>query len=335
MTTTTTLKDWFRNTSDSENKKIMLLDGGVSTHLRDLCGQHPKGHPLRADWYPELWSSSLLMTPDGRETILKGHQDWLAAGTQILTTVTYQCGMVNAIVKDETTATQMLADGVQLARQATQHNGKEEDKFVVASMGCYGAALADGSEYTGHYPNIQSEQELQDFHRRKTLTLLQQKPDGIALETVPCVMECRAFIQLMQELQQQDNNDKNCACWISFACRNGHELNDGSKLEEALQAIQELDPEATIIHAIGVNCCDSQHILSLVQIIADFLVSTARRGVIIYPNSGEEWDGQTKEWKQGTGYVTMKMCLQNGSWKRWRLLNVLGRTAATTIHHLE
>jgi homocysteine S-methyltransferase len=39
---------------------------------------------------------------------------------------------------------------------------------VAASLGPYGAALADGSEYTG-YQNVSMEQ-LMDFHKRKVST---------------------------------------------------------------------------------------------------------------------------------------------------------------------
>jgi homocysteine S-methyltransferase len=131
------------------------------------------------------------------------------------------------------------------------------------------------------YGKTQSEQDLVDFHRIKTATLLRQKPDGLALETVPCVVEVRAFIELLKDLQQQEQLP---ACWISLACRNGQELNDGSKLEEALQAVEELDPDASIIQAIGVNCCDSEHIPSLVRIIATFLADKPknnRRDIVI------------------------------------------------------
>jgi homocysteine S-methyltransferase len=281
------------------------LDGGVSTHLRDLWDNEPE---LQSEWYPELWSSSLLMTPEGRQVIVKGHKDWLAiGGSNIVTTVTYQLHSKSGII-DEAKMIEMLQDGVHLAQQAVQEHRNTTTTggphYVVASMGCYGAALADGSEYTGHYGKTQSEQDLVDFHRIKTATLLQQKPDGLALETVPCVVEVRAFVELLRDLQQQEQLP---ACWISLACRNGHELNDGSKLEEALQVVEELDPDASIIQAIGVNCCDSDHIPSLVRIITDFLAAKTRnnrRGIVIYPNSGEEWDAAAKTWKEGTGLRT-------------------------------
>jgi len=327
MSTKKTLKDLLCNANPASSSKedendnysrIFLLDGGVSTHLRDLC-QH--------DFDPvSLWSSSLLMTPKGRATILQGHKDWLASGSDILTTVTYQCHTFSKSI-DEKQMKQMLKDGVDLAHQAIEESEKAEEadgkkkrrpKYLVASMGCYGAALNDGSEYTGNYPLIKSEDDLIDFHKKKTKYLLQQKQmDGIALETVPCAQECHAFVKLLEQLKGKKKSASFPACWISLACKNGDQLNDGSPIEDALQAIHELDPEAKLVQGIGINCCDSEHIQSLAKRMTLFLAkahskatkkasatpnhTTITRAIAIYPNSGEEWNGQTHTWKEGTG----------------------------------
>ena len=89
MSMSPSLKDWMlqrtENTSSNE-KDILLMDGGVSTHLEQLLKEKEASFPHRA-----LWSSSLLLTPSGRDWIQRGHNDWLEAGSDILTTVTYQC----------------------------------------------------------------------------------------------------------------------------------------------------------------------------------------------------------------------------------------------------
>ena len=83
------LKDWMLQSTANESsneKDILLMDGGVSTHLEHLLEEKGASFPHRA-----LWSSSLLLTPSGRDWIQRGHIDWLEAGSDILTTVTYQC----------------------------------------------------------------------------------------------------------------------------------------------------------------------------------------------------------------------------------------------------
>merc|ERR1719253_1336332 len=90
----TTLKDWFLSpTTAAAGRPVLLMDGGVSTHLERLLAEAAATTSEERGAFPlrELWSSSLLMSPEGRATILRGHGDWLAAGAEVLTTVTYQC----------------------------------------------------------------------------------------------------------------------------------------------------------------------------------------------------------------------------------------------------
>ena len=166
------------------------------------------------------------------------------AGADIMSSVTYQCHYDCTLLDiDPKKMTKMIQDGIRLAK--TQHN-----KYVAASSGCYGAALADGSEYTGAYGNVTLE-DLLEFHETKFQLMLKESPDAIAFETIPNLLECRAVATL---LTQQEST---VAHWISLACQNGSLLNDGSTLEDALDVLYELDPNAQYIHGVGINCCDS------------------------------------------------------------------------------
>jgi len=55
--------------------------------------------------------------------------------------------------------------------------------LVAASIGCYGAYLADGSEYTGKYKL--SKKELMNWHRKRLKVVIGERPDIIAFETIP------------------------------------------------------------------------------------------------------------------------------------------------------
>ena len=346
LTTTTTINDAYSRSSIQKN--ILLLDGGVSTHLENLM--KPKDPSKQSPGFPirSLWSSSLLMTPHGRQTIFQGHKDWLKAGSDIITTVTYQCHfgtvvrnndtdnvVVKKVVPDQEMKT-MISDGIRLAGQAIVADDEEEDedfqedknnKYVVASSGCYGAALADGSEYTGNYGKDISLKDLEEFHKRKIETFLlaeqsnnRYKLDGIAIETIPSLLEVEAVCNVIldvskKKIKSQDSNT--IAYWISLACQNASELNEGVPIQNALEVIKQKDPYCEYIHGIGINCCDSKHIDGLVEIITQNMAKTthiegggrpfSRRGIIIYPNSGEEWDATTESWKEGTG------CINNDS----------------------
>jgi len=230
---------WFQ--SPTKPPFVLLLDGGVSTFLEHVLATRGEVFSHRS-----LWSSSLLL--DGnKDDVQSMHNAFHTSGADILSTVTYQCHFQGDQMSDEV-MTRMMRDGVQWAKQASEGSSC----FVAASSGCYGGALADGSEYTGAYGNISFE-KLKNFHRRKFHVFVEESPDAIAIETIPNLLECRAVVEVVKE------QEKPVACWMSLACQDGDRLNDGSKLEDALDIIHQNDPTAKYVYAVGINCCDSLH----------------------------------------------------------------------------
>lgn len=239
------LLEWFQSSIAEIPPSVLLLDGGVSTFLEEVLASRNEVFSHRS-----LWSSSLLL--DGKKQDVQDmHKAFQQAGADIVSTVTYQCHFSEAIAGDkivsDATMTEMLQKGVQWAKQAT----KGTSCLVAASSGCYGGALADGSEYTGAYGDV-SLQQLKDFHRRKFQVLIEEPPDAVAIETIPNLLECRAVVETLKE-----QSKPLVACWMSLACQDGERLNDGSRIEEALDIIHQLDPGAQFVHGIGINCCDS------------------------------------------------------------------------------
>jgi homocysteine S-methyltransferase len=337
------LKEWFLlgNKAIARNKnRILLLDGGVSTHLEDLlakttsssistCCDGSISHAQTASAssspafaHRELWSSSLLLgdTTD-RNHISQGHVDWIEAGADIITTVTYQCHYETELwpqvlrekENGEATATmsQMFQDAIEIAQEAardtlTRRNNEsnsagwrenKERPFVVASLGCYGSALSNGAEYTGEYGEQVTMDRLVHFYERKLQAVTSSHPDGVAFETIPSHLECQALAQL---LSSSDWKDPVASAWISLACRNGTELNDGTPLASVLDTLRPIPLSA--LQAVGFNCCDSAHLPELVRsLLVDMATHGPVRGIVLYPNSGEEWDATTQNWMEGTG----------------------------------
>jgi homocysteine S-methyltransferase len=343
------LKEWFllgkKGTTINQNgNRILLLDGGVSTHLEDLLAKttsssvssccdsssassnanvSPASSTCPAFPHRELWSSSLLLgSTTGRNHILQGHVDWIEAGADIITTVTYQCHYETElwpqVLREKgngeavTTMNQMFQDAIGIAQEAahdmhtlrnndndstTQLRENKERSFVVASLGCYGAALSNGAEYTGAYGEQVMMDHLVHFYQRKLQAVASSHPDGVAFETIPSHLECLALAQL---LSSEDWKDPEASAWISLACRNGTELNDGTPLQSVLDTLRPI-PLSTL-QAIGFNCCDSAYLPELIRsLLVDMATHGPVRGIVIYPNSGEEWDATTENWKEGTG----------------------------------
>jgi homocysteine S-methyltransferase len=320
------LKEIFLN---SDN--VLLIDGGVSTHLEELLVQNGKNHGFL---HREFWSSSLLLSNQGRDLVRRGHLDWIKAGADIISTVTYQCHYESSfwpsrlkdtskehvvrIAMDEKnieisneTINEMWENGIVLAKQAIakQHVGNQSDSsnlkfitevpkkiWVAASSGCYGAILCNGAEYTGDYPGT-TQTGLHDFHLRKIIQIIQCNPDAIAFETIPNYVEIHALAEAITTYENQYQADAWPACWISLACKNDTQLNDGTSVEEAVKVILKTIPSERV-QGIGFNCCNSCYLNGLVDILIKQLVAmNQRRAIVVYPNSGEDWDAQHQEWK--------------------------------------
>eukprot|EP00978_Attheya_sp_CCMP212_P040772 scaffold226276_cov55-Attheya_sp.AAC.1 len=281
-----------------EGPIIWLLDGGVSTYLESIL-RRPFEHR-------SLWSSSLLLSSEGREAIRQCHLDFFRAGSDLASTVTYQCNYLPQHSNFDMDS--MLRKGVQLTREAAEIVAAEDGRprFVVASIGCYGSALADGSEYTGNYGDI-THNGLVDFYERKVKILLEEKPDILAFETIPYFGECDAVVTVLKAIVQDTPKLLgSTTTWLSLACRDACTLNDGTHISRVLDDIDRLDPNCDYVHGIGINCCSFVHVKDLVQLIVQHMTvtnkSAPKRAIVIYPNSGEEWDAEQSQWKEESGF---------------------------------
>lgn len=90
------------------------------------------------------------------------------------TTASYQAsirGFLEAGYQREQ-AIRLMRTSVRLAREARDEFGRG---LVALSMGCYGAVLANGAEYTGDYGDAITVDDLVEFHRERLEICLQGK----------------------------------------------------------------------------------------------------------------------------------------------------------------
>ena len=195
----------------------MLLDGGLATELEAA------GHDLN----DPLWSAKVLL--ENPEAVAAAHRSFLEAGADCISTVTYQATFPGLTRRDMTVAQaeSVFTRAVELAVQvrdefwaAARGSGRAGPlrPLVAASVGPYGAFLADGSEYRGGYGIGVA--ELDAFHRDRWHLLAAGPADVIAAETLPCLDEVRVLARLAAETPSKP-------AWLSFCCREGALLADG------------------------------------------------------------------------------------------------------------
>lgn len=255
---------------------VLVLDGALATELeRRGC-----------DLNDPLWSARVLI--EQPEMIRQVHADYFAAGADVATTASYQATFAGFARRglDEAAARALMQRAVGLAREArdafwadpAQHAGRGKP-LVAASVGPYGAMLADGSEYRGHYGlDIYA---LMDFHRPRMAALLEAGPDLLACETLPCLDEALAIARLLTEFP-------GASAWISFSCRDGESVSEGQRFADCVAA---LEPFAQVA-AVGINCTAPAHIPALLRSAQ----GKTTKPLLVYPNSGEEYDAVHKCW---------------------------------------
>jgi homocysteine S-methyltransferase len=240
----------------------VVLDGGLATQLEAT------GHDLS----DELWSARLLA--DDPEAIVAAHRAFVDAGAQVITTASYQASLAG-FARRGLDATSLLTRSVSLAREAAAAgNGP---LWIAASVGPYGATLADGSEYRGDYGL--SHAELLRFHRPRMRMLAEAGPDVFALETVPDVREAEAMPEAI--------NGLGIPAWLSYTV-DGDRTRAGQSLTEAF-ALAAGNPH---LIAVGVNCSAPVDATASVAVAAE----VSGKPVVVYPNSGEVWDARARQW---------------------------------------
>lgn len=258
--------------------RVLILDGGLATELER------RG----ADLSDALWSARWLV--DDPEQITAVHLDYLRAGADVLITASYQASLEGfqrrGLQAEQVFRLWQLS--VELALDAVAHFQREvqavQRPLVAASIGPYGAFLADGSEYRGDY-GVRCA-ELAAWHRPRMQVLAGTAADLLACETIPCLEEARALTQLLPEFAPM-------AAWLSFSCRDGERLASGEAWAEAVQ-LAEACPQVV---AVGVNCTAPRYVEPLLEAAA----ARTSKPLLCYPNSGEQWDADRRCWLEGTG----------------------------------
>ncbi|MEU6049722.1 homocysteine S-methyltransferase [Streptomyces xanthochromogenes] len=274
----------------------VVLDGGLSNQLESQG----------CDLSDELWSARLLA--DDPRQIRAAHAAYARAGAQVLTTAGYQATFEGFARRglSHGEAARLLARSVELARGVGELVGPGDsggvgesggvgrgrgeggglptpELWVAASVGPYGAFLADGSEYRGRYGL--SVRELERFHRPRIETLVAAEPDVLALETVPDADEAEALLRVVEGC--------GVPVWLSYSIEGGR-TRAGQDLASAFALVAGLDQ----VIAVGVNCCTPADADRAVSLAA----SVTGKPVVVYPNSGERWDAEGRRWAGGATF---------------------------------
>ena len=267
----------------------VILDGALATYLETLG----------ADISGALWSADILL--QNPSLIKQTHLDYYRAGAQVAITASYQAslaGLSKHLHLSEEQGKDVVRKSVQLAQEARDEWVKESSAglsaaetaqardrlFVAGSVGPYGAFLSDGSEYRGDYHL--SREDMKAFHRGRVQALVDAGVDVLACETIPSYAEAQALLELLcEEFGEVE-------AWFTFTLRDAEHIADGTSLAR-VAALFDAVPSVV---ALGFNCTPDDVGLAALQTLRPLQEGRSWK-MIVYPNSGEQWNAAAREWE--------------------------------------
>ena len=262
----------------------LIIDGALATELER------RGYDLK----DELWSAKILL--EQPEAIRQLHYDYFKVGADCAITASYQATIEGFTKRglNEAEAMALIQKSVKLAIEArdefwadVSNRVGRSKPFVAASVGPYGAFLADGSEYRGNYGL--TEKELMDFHNPRLKALIEAGADLLACETIPSLIEAQALAKLL-------NYFPNSTAWLSFSARDDRHISEGQEFEDS---VRELEGNEQIA-AIGINCTSPKYIPSLIRAAK----KATDKPILVYPNSGETYNAAKHNWNGDPVYAS-------------------------------
>lgn len=252
---------------------LLVIDGAMGTELE------VRGCQLN----DKLWSAKVLI--EQPELIYQVHLDYFRVGADFAITASYQASVQGFARRgiDEKQALELIAKSVELAKQARDDYlneiGHHKTLLVVGCVGPYATLLADGSEYRGDYQLTHDEYVA--FHRPRVHALVDAGVDVLAFETIPSISEVQSQLKLLADFPTM-------TAYFSFSLRDAEHICDGTPLSAVIELVN-AQPQVV---GIGVNCI-------ALDKVSGALITLNRltdKPLLVYPNSGEQYDPITKTW---------------------------------------
>ena len=291
---------------------LILLDGGLGTTLADR-------YNCVFDESTPLWSSHLLLSNTGRDTLSDVQKSFARCGADVILSATYQAsyeGFARSGVRDE--GARLMRGAVAIARESFE--GRKDGK-VALGLGAYGATMSPGQEYSGRYDEAHDGVEgLREWHLRRMQAFMPgfgedgeekereacwESIDFVAFETLPRVDEVAAVREVMENVNDLVGGRKKGFCISCVFPGEGNVLPDGSSVGQVVHAMLGEGKGARPM-GVGINCTRVGKVEGLVVEFEREIGEMIERGemeegwpsLVLYPDGtrGEVYNTTTKEW---------------------------------------
>jgi len=303
-------------------QRILLLDGAMGTMIqRHKLDEAAYRGERFADWHSDLKGNNDLLAITQSEIIQGIHEDYLAAGADILETNTFNSTRVSmADYGMEDLSYEMNVVAATLARQAA-------DKFSTADKPRYVAGVLGPTNRTCSispdvndpgFRNI-SFNELAQSYVESTRALIEGGVDIILIETIFDTLNAKAAIFAVKQVFAEDDIELPIMISGTITDQSGRTLT-GQLTEAFYNSLRHAEPIS-----IGLNCAlgpdDLRQYVEEISRICEVYVSA-------HPNAGlpNEMGGYDLD--------ADNMAMAMGEWADSGFLNIVGGCCGTTPDHI-
>lgn len=304
--------------------RILVLDGAMGTMIQDRRLSEADYRGARfADWGQDVKGNNDLLSLTQPAIIREIHEEFLAAGADILETNTFNSTAPSqADYGMEALVPELNFEGARLAREAADvwtEKTPDRPRFVAGALGPTSrtASISPDVENPG-YRNVTFDQ-LREAYREAARGLIEGGADLLLIETIFDTLNAKAAIYAVDELME--DMDVRLPVMISGTITDlsGRTLS-GQTVEAFWNSVRHIHP-----FTVGLNCAlgarELRPHVQEISRIADTLVCA-------YPNAGlpNEMGGYDETPEETAAFIR--------EWAASGWLNVVGGCCGTTPDHI-
>ena len=157
-----------------KEKEVVIFDGAIGTEL--LNRGYPQEEPLE---YANIIE---------RDMVLSIHREYIEAGADCIETNTFGANEFKLKLWGyEKLVEEINREGVRLAKEASKGNA-----YVISSIGPIGRPIGKGFEI--------DEKMASDIYKRQIVSLIEEEPDGLILETMSLTKDVGIILEVLEGL---------------------------------------------------------------------------------------------------------------------------------------
>ena len=227
------------------------------------------------------------------------HTSFLNAGSDIITTTTYQIPLIENI--HDIDIPNVLRSAVDLALQAVREHGRGS---VALSLGSMNAGFGKGEYSTEPMATIE---EYTNFHRERirqfhaAVIEVWNEIEYLAFETISSYEEAEAILTVLSD----EPITRSKKAWVTFSC------GDASipRMSIIFSRLLKLST-ISVLWGIGINCVGIDIAGGLARMVAEKIAST-QLTLVVYPDAGRWQDKTTAQ------FVYDAPASNDGDARRW------------------